>query len=130
MMVNSISGVRFCGAADDILARPGKYSAPNQQPAAPAQEKAGKSSSKTKKVVIGTVATLAVLAALVALPKKWPDTFNVLSEEAMKNAKFTEKVCHYTAKAGKFIGKYTYEPLVKCWNSLFSKADKAADVVA
>lgn len=123
MMVNSISSVRFCGDADSILSRPGKFSNPAQQTENPTttQEAEKKTSGSTGKKVVGTIATLAVLAAaLVALPKIFPNAIKTLGDDALKNAKWTEKIGHYLAKTGEAIGKYTYEPIVK----LFSKNKK------
>ncbi len=133
-MVNSISGVRFCGDVDSILSRPGKFSNPAgaNETKAPAQAptQAGgeeKKSSGAGKKVVGTVVTLAVIAAaLVALPKVFPNAIKALSEAELKDAKWTQKIGHYVAEVGNAIGKYTYEPIAK----LFSKNKGAANTNA
>lgn len=137
-MVNSISGVRFCGDVDSILSRPGKFSnpaganetkAPSQSPAQAPAQAAGeeKKSSGAGKKVAGTIVTLAVIAAaLVALPKVFPNAIKALSEAELKDAKWTQKIGHYVAEVGNAIGKYTYEPIAK----LFSKNKGAANANA
>lgn len=132
MAVNSISSVNFCAAnnvntASSMLERPGKFAKPTTPTAAPEANEEKKSGVGKK--VAGTIVGLAVVAAaLVALPKVFPNAIKVLSKDELTNAKFMQKVGHYTAKVGEAIGKYTYEPIAK----LFSKkgAEAATNATA
>ena len=118
MMVSPISSVRFCGEAKVLdLAREGAHA----KQAAPVPE-AEKQKSGTGKKVLNTVIGLVVAAGvLAALPKVFPKAIKTLDAETLKDAKFMNKIGHYLAKAGEFIGKYTYKPIVR----LFKKSPKA-----
>ena len=113
-MVNAISGVRFRGAEQaatiNPLERPGKYAKPETPPEAPVDKE--KKSGSAGKTFAKTVVGLAVIAgALVALPKVLPNVIKALPTEELANAGIMDKAAHYLAKAGEFIGKYTYEPI-------------------
>lgn len=136
MMVNpvSVSNVRFCGEANaaDVLGRAGKFS--NGAAAPEAASVTAEQAPKKKKSYkfLKTVAALVVVAgALAALPKIFPNAIKTIEKDAMKDAKFMQKVGHYLAVAGEGIAKYTYKPLV----NLFSKdkgktAGEAGEVAA
>ncbi len=103
MVVNSVSGVRFC--ANDMLSRPGAYAREiEQQQTVVAQEPAEKKGSKTKKVVVGTLITAAaLLAGSAALKHFLPDTFKVLSSEELAQAGIVKKLTHYVATVGDYL---------------------------
>ncbi|MBD8964450.1 hypothetical protein EGQ77_07605 [bacterium] len=112
MMINAVSGVRFRGAEQaatiNPLERPGKYAKPETPPEAPTEKKSGSGGKTLAKTVVG----LAVITgALVALPKVLPNIIKALPTEELANAGIMDKAAHYLAKAGEFIGKYTYEPI-------------------
>ncbi len=119
----------------NVLEREGAFAKPKaDQAAMPAADTAEKKSGSGKKVLGTIVGLVAVAAALVALPKLFPNAIKVLSEADMKNAKFMQKVGHYTAKVGEFIGKYTYEPIANLFKGKKSKeaaaaAEQAADSI-
>ena len=108
----------------DILSRQGAYAKqPEAAPASatPAKEK---KSHTGRNILIGALAVVAAAASLVALHKT--NVLKVLPEAELKDLKFYDfkKMGHYLAKAGEFIGKYTYEPLVGLYNKWFNKAAK------
>lgn len=130
-MVNSVSNIRFCGGAEmaNLLSRPGKYSSGETQTYAAAEAPAATAAKKKSggKLFLKTIIGLAVIAAgLVALPKLFPKAIKTLESEALKNAKFKEKLGHYLAKTGDFIGKYTYEPIAKLFNGKKAKLNTVA----
>lgn len=126
-MVNSISSVRFCGPADttaaaaktessNFLDRPGAYAKTAAEPSAPANvESKKKGPSATMKLLGWAGIALAVAGALIAGNKT--GLVKVLDDAAKADAGILQKAGHYLAKAGEFVGKYTYEPIAK----LFSK---------
>lgn len=128
MMVNSISGVRFCaGAADtaaagakaestDYLNRPGAFAKPAADTVENTQAQPKKKSSFGKKLLVLAGVALAVGAALVAGNKT--GLVKVLDEAAKADAGIMQKASHYLAKAGEWVGKYTYEPIA----NLFKRA--------
>jgi len=129
MMVNSISSVRFCGPADttaakpegsNFLDRPGAFAKPAAENPAPAQAEPKKKSSVGKKLLTLAGVAVAVAAALVAGNKT--GVLKVLDEAAISDAGIFKKAGHYLAKAGEWVGKYTYEPIAK----LFSKNTPSA----
>ncbi len=125
MSISPVSGVSFRANEVDttnLLERPGKYSLPEaakDEFLAPEGEK--KKSSWGKKL-LKTLGVAAVIAAGLVALKKF-DVVKILNPEALKEAKFLQKLGHYVAKAGDVIAKYTYEPLI----ALFKKAPKVAE---
>ena len=129
MMVNSISGIRFCaGPADttaaatpktdgaDYLNRPGAFTKPAADTVETTQAQPKKKSSFGKKLLVLAGVALAVGAALVAGNKT--GLVKVLDEAAKADAGIMQKASHYLAKAGEWVGKYTYEPIA----NLFKRA--------
>ena len=114
-MLNSVSSmpkVSFCAQPDTqaILEREGAYSIKNQRKADEFVQE--KKSSHTGLKVAGALA----LASAIALP--------ILSRKGviktvanLDAAKWYDKCQHYLAKAGEWIAKNTYDPVMK----LFSK---------
>lgn len=126
MMVNSISGVRFCAQADaaatgtkkvdaDYLNRPGAFAKPEADTVVKTQTEPKKKSGLGKKLLAFAGVTLAVAALLVAGNKT--GVVKVLTDAEKEGAGIMKKASHYLATAGEWIGKYTYEPIV----SLFAK---------
>ena len=127
MMVNSISGVRFCAQADaaatgtkkvdaDYLNRPGAFTKPEADTVVKTQTEPKKKSGLGKKLLAFAGVALAVGAALVAGNKT--GLVKVLDEAAKADAGIMQKASHYLAKAGEWVGKYTYEPIA----NLFKRA--------
>lgn len=127
MMVNSISGVRFCAQADaaatgtkkvdaDYLNRPGAFTKPEADTVVKTQTEPKKKSGLGKKLLVLAGVALAVGAALVAGNKT--GLVKVLDEAAKADAGIMQKASHYLAKAGEWVGKYTYEPIA----NLFKRA--------
>lgn len=127
MMVNSISGVRFCAQADaaatgtkkvdaDYLNRPGAFTKPEADTVVKTQAEPKKKSGLGKKLLVLAGVALAVGAALVAGNKT--GLVKVLDEAAKADAGIMQKASHYLAKAGEWVGKYTYEPIA----NLFKRA--------
>lgn len=135
MMVNpvSVSNVRFCGEANaaDVLGRAGKFSNGAAAPEAAATTEQAPKKKKSHKF-LKTVVTLAVVAgALAALPKVFPNAIKTIEKDAMKDAKFLQKVGHYLAKVGEGIAKYTYKPIVNLFKKDKGKAaGEAGEVVS
>ena len=126
-MVNSISGVRFCAQADaaatgtkkvdaDYLNRPGAFTKPEADTVVKTQTEPKKKSGLGKKLLVLAGVALAVGAALVAGNKT--GLVKVLDEAAKADAGIMQKASHYLAKAGEWVGKYTYEPIA----NLFKRA--------
>lgn len=127
MMVNSISGVRFCAQADaaatgtkkvdaDYLNRPGAFTKPEADTVETTQAQPKKKSSFGKKLLVLAGVALAVGAALVAGNKT--GLVKVLTDAEKEGAGIMQKASHYLAKAGEWVGKYTYEPIA----NLFKRA--------
>ncbi len=106
-MLSPVSSVRFCAnqapaSAVNPLERPGAFTKPQEQEA-PAKKKSG-----VGKKILKTVGALAVVAAaLVGLQKG--GVVKVLDPAAKATAGFMQKVGHYVATAGEFLGKYSYD---------------------
>ncbi|MBR6723018.1 hypothetical protein IKL64_06150 [bacterium] len=127
MMVNpvSMSNVRFTGEATNVLERPGAFAKPAAEQVAP--EVAAK--PKKKRTALKVLAGLVVAAAaLVTLHKT--NVLKVLDDVALKDAGFMKKVGHYVSKAGEFIAKYTYDPVVKFFSKFGKKGAEAAGEAA
>ena len=102
----NVSRVRFKGegVSANPLAREGSFSTKPmvEEQAAPKEKKS------TGKNILRLVGGLALIAAgLVGLHKM--GTVKIL--ESTEGASLMQKAGHYLAKAGEFIGKYTYEPI-------------------
>ena len=130
MMVNSISGVRFCGPADTAAAaakpegsgfldRPGAFAKPAENKPAQVDVAPKKKSSFGKKLLTTVGVLVAVAAALVAGNKA--KVLNVLTDAEKANAGWFKKAVNYVAVAGEWLAKNTYDPIVK----LFSKKPTA-----
>ena len=124
MMVNpvSMSNVRFTGEATNVLERPGAFAKPTTE-AAPAEVAAKPKKKHTALKIIGALAVVA--AAIVTLNKT--NVLKVLDDVAFKDAGFMKKVGHYVSKAGEFIAKYTYDPVVKFFSKFGKKAAEGAE---
>lgn len=120
-MINSVSSVSFkanpAPSMQDIINAPGRYV---RQDILPRDEVKVKDERKIIKTIVGLVAAgIAVAGTLLLGAKKgW---FKVLDETALGNAKFTEKVGHYLAKAGDFLDTKVWQKMT----GLFNKAEKA-----
>ncbi|MBO5385170.1 hypothetical protein J6A64_02545 [bacterium] len=125
MMVNpvSMSNVRFTGEPTNVLERPGAFTRPATEQAAPAEGAAKPKKKHTALKIIGALAVVA--AALVTLNKT--NVLKVLDDVALKDAGFMKKVGHYVSKAGEFIAKYTYDPVVKFFSKFGKKAAEGAE---
>ena len=125
MMVNPVtmSNVRFTGEATNVLERPGAFAKPTAETAAPAEVAKKPKKKHTALKIIGALAVVA--AALVTLNKT--NVLKVLDDVAFKDAGFMKKVGHYVSKAGEFIAKYTYDPVVKFFSKFGKKAAEGAE---
>lgn len=113
---NFSSRVRFGeGVQANPLERAGAFAKqPAAETAVSAENKAEKKSGGNK--VLKSVGGLALIAAgLVGLHKF--GAVKVL--ESKEGASLMQKVGHYLAVAGEFIGKYTYDPVAKLCTKLF-----------
>lgn len=128
MMVNSISGVRFCGtenaatakpAGSDFLDRPGAFAKPAETKPAPASEAPKKKGSAGKKFLAALGTAVVIAAALIAGHKK--DVLKVLQETDLKEAGFMKKIGHYLGEAGKWLSEKAYDPIANKITKLFSK---------
>ncbi|MCM1339697.1 MAG: hypothetical protein NC191_08505 [Muribaculaceae bacterium] len=111
MMVNPVSAVNFRGTmtGTNPLEREGAFSSAPKTEAAPEAPVKKKS---TGKKIAKAVAAVAVVAAALAGLNKFGVT-KVLDAVALEGAGFMQKAGHYLGKAGEFVAKYTYEPIVK-----------------
>lgn len=113
----NVSRVRFAG--EGVSANPLERAGAFSKLTMVEEQVAPKEKKSTGKTILKVVGGLALIAAgLVGLHKF--GAVKVL--ESTEGASFMKKAGHYVAKAGEFIGKYTYEPIVK----LFSKSKPAA----
>ena len=107
-MINSVSSVSFKAATpQDALSRPGKYTT---IPKEAAPEK--KNSHKTLKWIAGITATALAACGLLILGHK-QGKFTKLADDAIKNAKFMDKVNHYLAVAGEKLSVKVWDPAAK-----------------
>jgi hypothetical protein len=123
MMVNpvSMSNVRFTGEATNVLERPGAFAKPAAETTAPAEVAAKPKKKRTALKVLAGV--LVAAAALVTLNKT--NVLKVLDDVALKDAGFMKKVGHYVSKAGEFIAKYSYDPIVNFFKGIGKKGAEA-----
>ncbi len=111
----NVSRVRFAGegAAANPLERAGAYSRQAEEVVTTEAKPEKKSTGKTMLKLVGGLALIA--AGLVGLQKF--GAVKVL--ESTEGTTLMKKAGHYLAKAGEFIGKYTYDPAAKLCTKLF-----------
>ena len=117
----SVSNVHF--GENSILEREGKY-AKKASDAALVAEPEKKKSSTGKKLAITAVIIAAALAAL-AIASRNTKVLKTLTEEELKNAKWTQKLAHHLGNFGEKIASWTWDPL----KGLFKKGEKVAEAV-
>ena len=108
-MINSVSSVSFKAATpQDALSRPGKYSLAPKETVVPEK----KNSHKALKWIAGITATALAACGLLILGHK-QGKFTKLADNAIKEAKFMDKVNHYLAVAGEKLSTKVWDPAAK-----------------